>query len=263
MIEKCIPKPAIAADSWEIGKIAMEHRKIIENFQEDLLYFGQNLPPSFGRFPQWTNNISRFNLIQFDLMVLRVNIIKNIEKENWQFIIDNENEIVKGAELDYQFMDKDTLTLIIETLIKKSHLHALSIGLKIGHILGDQQNFDFSSLSYLMGLLIFPSVFETNAWLPTYESIRSKQLDRRYLIEQYLQYIHDLKGGMEENDQAPVYASTSNKPGRKRMAYIAQNTSDTSKFEQFEARNKAIYPITSDAHQILPMISLEVYNIKF
>lgn len=262
LIEMCTMKPAISEESWSIASKAADPRKMMDQFQTDLQEFGSSIPPGFDNFPQWKKSIRNFSMEQFKLLVLRLKIVKCLNNGDWQFILDNEEAIVKGMELDPAFIDLDTFTYIIETILVNFHIKALALGLKIGSLLSDVPNFEFSSLASLMGMLIFPTIYESTEWLPTRDAIRVRKEDRQSQVNSYITKSNALKN--EQGMGTPTALSESQLKGKRRGRMAIQmnsnSQSDALDFELIEKRNQLIYPTLCDSKILLPMISLEMYN---
>jgi hypothetical protein len=246
LIEKCLVPDEIDVNSWSVNCLSSENKRISEKFQEDLMKFGQNIPPSFGRFPTWTDVIRKMNLIQFNLVVLRLNLVKNILAGKWDYIIEREADINTGLEIDPEFMDIHVITLIIETLLKNKHSKALSFGLKIGQILCDQSRFDFSSLGFLMGILIFPTVFDSQEWLPAQEISVSEDMSKK--VASYL-------------DKVAPYKMKFDTGRRRTIVPVAAENKSPEETDKYLARTNSLNPYVSDSKRILPMISLEMLII--
>jgi hypothetical protein len=261
LIEQCMPKPAIQESAWGISSLPADARKMSEIFQKELNDYGFSIPPGFERFPQWTKIIKQFNQIQFNLLALRLKLINHVQEGDWQFVLKKETEIIKGMEQDPEFMDMETFSLIMEAMLVKSHLKALSMGLKVGQLLSDVPSFDFATLAPLMGTLIFPTVYDGQRWLPTQEAIRSRKEDRQFQMGQYLSHVNDLRQTYEDEKAAMMSNISSNKSGRRRMVLNVNSSQKDSKInDTLEQRNKSVIPIVSDSKQVLPMVSLEMYH---
>ncbi|KAJ3332835.1 hypothetical protein HDU76_012899 [Blyttiomyces sp. JEL0837] len=106
--------------------------------------------------------------LEFEMVVLRYNILVDAIKGSWENIVKAEKMILKGMEMDPTFMEPDTLKLLIETVLPNDFIRGLSIGARFAEVVEDTSRATGSSrfieLSGLIGLLLFPTVFETSYW---------------------------------------------------------------------------------------------------
>eukprot|EP00842_Homolaphlyctis_polyrhiza_P005641 jgi/Hompol1/6078/HPOL_002210-RA len=84
-------------------------------------------------------------------------------------------ERASGMEADPGFLDRDTLQYLVEEVITRSYLKGLSMGLRFGEIIADTPRSRFDQLASMMGLLLFPTVYDAIEWLPDAENTLAHQ----------------------------------------------------------------------------------------
>ncbi|KAJ3086309.1 hypothetical protein HK102_013306 [Quaeritorhiza haematococci] len=149
-------------------------KEMVDRFRQDLEAFGYFLPPRFAEFPQWYNAVPAKLRLDFEMVVLRYNILADVAKGAWENIVKAEKMICKGLETDPTFLDAETTRLLIETVLPHDYLQALQIGLRLAEVIEDtpaavSQQLRFSDWWETMHLLLFPTTFDVERWLPEVE----------------------------------------------------------------------------------------------
>ncbi|KAI8912774.1 hypothetical protein EDD86DRAFT_245639 [Gorgonomyces haynaldii] len=259
LIEQCTFVPPIDPNQWSVSSQPGEPKKMIQQFKSDLEQFTTLLPPGYGLNKHWTGAIHSWSQLQYDLVVLRFKLVTALQQGNWQFVIENEKSILKGMDVDPEFMDAGTVTLMVEQLIVKSFMKASTIGLKVSQLLSDVQKFEFGSLSSFLPLLIFPTVFDQAEWLPTREKLRQTADERQNLVEKYMKRSKETQ---ETKTRGRSSTTTGNKnQGRRRVA-LQMEAPESKPVTESDPRIKQLMPYVSDSKQILPMVSLELKLMK-
>ncbi|KAJ3271033.1 hypothetical protein HDV01_007114 [Terramyces sp. JEL0728] len=239
LIELCtVPKP-IAESAWGIGE---GNELDMVKIRNDFIKYSYGLPPRFDAYPQWQTIISTFTQLQYDLAVLRHKICSGLEDGNWEIVLKLEEEFMVGMEVDHEFIDVETIEMILKTLLVNKYKKGLTVGLGLGQLLADVPKYRFDALAELMSLMIFPTIFEPFDWLPGKDTdlMKANSLVRQDTLERYLQYVQDEheKGNMD------VRSSKQIKPDDDRTA------------------RKLIASTLGESKQALPMLSLELRMLK-
>ncbi|KAJ3306585.1 hypothetical protein HDV03_004714 [Kappamyces sp. JEL0829] len=266
LIKLCSTRPAIDPASWVVA--SRDHLDL-QTVRADLKDFSYGLPPRFDQFPQWLTVVSDFAQIQFDLVLLRHQVTSEVNKGNWEIILEKEKSILSGMELDDEFMDIDTIRQIVETLLVNKYLKGMSIGLALGQLLADVPKFKFDSLADIMALLVFPTVFESPDWLPEKDLDLLKQNGkaRQDYVTRYLAFLKEEK----EREQTPVSIGLGHlgsrgkrfsKPPEKPMPKAVRMQSPGEESPDAKTSRKLVRNIMGDGKKALPMVSLELRLIK-
>lgn len=243
LINLCSSRPPIKNSEWEIGS---QTECAINDVCESLKKFAIGLPPDFGRFPQWKDNvISDGNAIQFSLALLKHKISNDVKAGNWEILLEKESEILQGMEIDEDFIGIETITIIIETLLKNRYLKAMSLGLSMGQILSDVPKFQFELMSDNMALLLYPTVFDAFE-LSGRDVSKQTSNCRQEIITNFL----NSKKKESESDSS------------KKMQEKKGNAVKSNAAEAKSGLNKSVRSILNDGKRALPMISLEIKILK-
>ncbi|KAJ3256679.1 hypothetical protein HK103_005174 [Boothiomyces macroporosus] len=239
LIDLCsIPKP-IPESAWGIAEFNELDMLKIKN---DLIKYSYGLPPRFDAYPQWHSVISTFTQLQYDLAVLRHKICTGLEEGNWEVILKHEEEFMVGMEVDHEFIDVETIELVLKTLLVNKFKKGLTMGLGLGQLLADVPKYRWESLAELMSLMIFPTIFEQSDWLPDKDTdlMKNVSLVRQDTLERYLQHVKDenTKGNMDVRSSKLVKA------------------------DDDRAAKKVIATTLGESKQALPMVSLELRMLK-
>ena len=198
LLKLLVPQLEIQETEWSIDSVDKgDYRAMMVAFLTDLEKFAYGLPPRFGLFPQCTSMIDPNVAHQCNLVNLRFNILDQVFLQgNWNSIVESEKAIYSGMESDPEFMDQETLKLLVEEVITHNYLKGMSMGLRFGEIVADTPKSNFERLSELMGLLLFPTVYESMEWLPQPEVILHKEKidDRQAKIVEYLAKLKRMRG---------------------------------------------------------------------
>ncbi|KAJ3311051.1 hypothetical protein HDV04_004471 [Boothiomyces sp. JEL0838] len=239
LIDLCsTPKP-IPESAWGIAEFNELDMLKIKN---DLIKYSYGLPPRFDAYPQWHSVISTFTQLQYDLAVLRHKICTGLEEGNWEVILKHEEEFMVGMEVDHEFIDVETIELVLKTLLVNKFKKGLTMGLGLGQLLADVPKYRWESLAELMSLMIFPTIFEQSDWLPDKDTdlMKNVSLVRQDTLERYLQHVKDenTKGNMDVRSSKLVKA------------------------DDDRAAKKVIANTLGESKQALPMVSLELRMLK-
>ncbi|KAL2911216.1 hypothetical protein HK105_209324 [Polyrhizophydium stewartii] len=150
-------------------------RDMVLAFRRDLETYGYGLPPRYADFTQWTEMIDNWTQLQLDLVILRFNIVDEVQRGNWRAIVDKEKKLYTGLEADPEFLDRDTIQMFTESVITNAFMKGLSMGLRFGEIVADTPKSRFDLLAPVMALLLFPTVFDSVEWLPDAEKVLARQ----------------------------------------------------------------------------------------
>jgi hypothetical protein len=250
LIELCQGRSSIKSDQWTVGsKETCSFSEVKKDFEN----YCYGLPPRFGEYFQLNSTIPENIKEQFKLVILRELIVSEITNGNWQVILDKEEEILKGIEFDVEFLDMETMVVLIETALKNSFLKGLTIGLALGKSLANSANIRVENAAHLMHLLVFPTVYDSCPWIPTNESslLDLKSDKRQEYIRNYLQT-------QEVEEQKPESRKVGRRqPSRKRGAVLFSLSGELDDNAQNPGK-KRISAIMSDSKLALPMISLEL-----
>ncbi|KAJ3192143.1 hypothetical protein HK101_006978 [Irineochytrium annulatum] len=188
MIELCTARPPLDASAWSIAtgsvnkfsgkptaksteeeaqRLAQLDLEMIEKIRVELENVSYYLPPSFGLWEQWYATIPSQTKLEFEMVVLRFNILVDVLKGNWETIVKAEKMISKGMEMDPTFMEPDTLQLLIECVLPNDFTRGLSMGIRFAEVIEDLPNGSatFTQLTSLFHLLLFPTVYDHASWL--------------------------------------------------------------------------------------------------
>jgi WD domain, G-beta repeat len=264
LIELCTKRPPIPAESWELGH---QEKHDIDLAREELRELSYGLPPNFASFPQWSKSVSDFVYIQFDLVLLRHSITSEINRGNWEIIIQKEKVIMSGMELDDEFLDMDTIGIMIEQLLVHRYMKGISMGLALGQLLADVPKFKFEALGEIMSLFVCPTVYDTAQWIRMDLDIFKQTSNARqaYMV-QYLQHLKDSQASAGPQGMAAIVS----KPvvGKQRRPTLTRaqrphiaGPGGNNEYNQKNAR-KLIKDVMGDGKRALPMVSLELRLIK-
>ncbi|KAJ3323048.1 hypothetical protein HDV06_002494 [Boothiomyces sp. JEL0866] len=190
LIDLCTIPKQIPESAWGIGEFNELDMLKIKN---DLIKYSYGLPPRFEAYPQWNSIISTFTQLQYDLAVLRHKICSGLEEGNWEVIIKHEEEFMVGMEVDHEFVDVETIEMVLKTLLVNKYKKGLTMGLGLGQLLADVPKYRFDALAELMALMVFPTIFEPFDWLPDKDTdlMKNVSLVRQDTLERYLQFVKE------------------------------------------------------------------------
>jgi hypothetical protein len=274
LIKYCSTRPAIMPDEWSIAS-----KDVINNeeVRKDLKNFSYGLPPNFGQFPQWLDIISDFGQIQFGLVLLRHQVTSEVKNGNWEIILQKEKSIIAGMGVDDEFMDIDTLSLIVETLLMNRYMKGMSIGLALGQLLADVPRFKFETLAEIIGLLVFPTVYDSLEWIPE-NLMEQKASERQEYVKKFILFAKEerpVSSQMFAKEERPVSSQSQTvltsvglmgSRSHRSRTVNAQNMPKPIKSDEnngyIKISRKQINAILGDAKKALPMVSLEIRLIK-
>lgn len=251
LIKLCTSRPAINSESWNIGR---EDNCNIQSIRDELNECGYGLPSNFDSFPQWSNMISDFVQIQFGLALLRHTITSEIKKGNWEILILKENSIMTGMEVDDEFMDIETIGLILETLLVNNYMKGMAMGLGLGQLLADVPKFHFESLGDIMSLFVYPTVYDSWVIEKDLDLMKQNTNLRQDYIKKYLQQIQEEK----ELQSGPIGGLLG---GLNRFRGSPKRGGDRDENDT-KLPSKSKRAVMGDGKKALPMVSLEIRLIK-
>ncbi|KAJ3219666.1 hypothetical protein HDU67_010028 [Dinochytrium kinnereticum] len=217
MIELCTAKQPIDASAWSIPPILVNKlgdtisssaskeesaqlaAEAIHKFRTDVDSYSYFLPPNFGHFKQWYDMVPSQCRLEFEMVVLRFNILVDVLKGNWETILKAEKMICKGMETDTTFMEPDTLKLLIEAVLPNDFIKGLAMGIHFAEVIEDLPSSQsrFFELAGLFHLLLFPTVYDPSSWLVEPSNIEKTWRDGRGMIRrqawlrEYLDYLQN------------------------------------------------------------------------
>ncbi|KAJ3021921.1 UNVERIFIED_CONTAM: hypothetical protein HDU68_009406 [Siphonaria sp. JEL0065] len=280
MIELCTAKEPISPASWAIANrggvsLAGSLRKIVgpwkdegkeggkemvERFRMDLETYSYFLPPRFGEFKRWYELIPAKTRLELEMVILRFNILVDVSKRNWENVLKAEEMVCKGIQSDPTFMEPDYLKLLIESVIPNDFSRGLSMGHKLVQEVERSGSSSvpsrFPRLSGLIGLLLFPTVFESATWITDPSNLERKWVEgrgprmRQIWVRGFLDDEH--KKTIEKGNSK---GSTQPKVQKRRGGEIVQEDDERKKTSAIEA-------LLSDPAAVLNMISTEIKVLK-
>ncbi|KAK6094270.1 hypothetical protein MT418_005345 [Batrachochytrium dendrobatidis] len=184
-------------------------RDMVVAFREDLETYGYGLPPGYGIHTHNFSIVDKLIQSQFDLTVMRFKIVDQVLQGNWQAIIDNEKALYSGMETDSELLDCDTIQFFTEELITHSLLKGMTMVLKFGELVADTPKAHFENLASTMGLLLFPTVYDSAEWLPDLQSnlAAQPQIERQATIEDYVSRVRRMRLSFGEDIVSPTIYS--------------------------------------------------------
>lgn len=255
LIQECTPLPSVSETSWGINMFPEDVKKMREMFKGELDQFSRNIPPGFSKMQQWTSSITNSNNLQFDLMHLRYKIVSKLQAGDWKYVLDHMDSLQSGIEFDPDFLDTDTISLIIETLLVKSHLQALILSVSISQHLTGGPRLDFTSLATSMGYLVFPSVYESVEWIPTRDMVLRRKDVKQHIIIAYLDSRNAKRQNIIDAQTEGARDSSRCQPRRRKFGVSLINPTTNGDNEQPKSELAAVL---GESKYILPMVSLEM-----
>ncbi|KAI9356494.1 hypothetical protein DFJ73DRAFT_822797 [Zopfochytrium polystomum] len=199
---------------------------MVEKFRSDLEIFSYYLPPGFGTFKKWYEMIPSKTRLEFEMIVLRYNILVDAAKGSWENIVKAEKMILKGMEVDPTFMEPDTLKLLVEAVLPHDYTQGLGMGIKFVEIVDatcsatttnsmttNTSKNRFQQLGSLISLLLYPTVFDGADGLVDPSNLEAYWGDgrgsgvRQVWVRQYLEEqktatsVQSPVGAAEKNDE--------------------------------------------------------------
>ncbi|KAJ1336239.1 hypothetical protein BSLG_007467 [Batrachochytrium salamandrivorans] len=182
-------------------------RDMVVAFREDLETIGYGLPPQYSDLCRSMSIIDSWTQRQFDLTCLRFKIVDRVLQGDCQAIVEHEKEIYAGMEADPEFLDQDTIQFFTEEVITYSYLKGMTMGLKFGELVADTPKLHFDTLSSTMGLLLFPTIYDTVEWLPDIQTSLAHQPKsiRQAIFSDYVAKVRQMR--VVSDKSAPVTPS--------------------------------------------------------
>ncbi|KAJ3099377.1 hypothetical protein HDU97_003250 [Phlyctochytrium planicorne] len=236
MIELCTAKQPIEPSTWSIPPLVVNrlgdamgslvttednskvNAEAIAKFRADLDQFSYFLPPSFGLQKQWYDMVPSQCRLEFEMVVLRFNILVDVLKGNWETIVKAEKMICKGMETDPTFMEPDTLKLLIEAVLPNDFIKGISMGIHFAEVIEDLPSIQsrFFELAGLFHLLFFPTVYDQASWLVEPSNLERSWKDgrgsqqRQIWLREYLDFLQNKDSDLSPRASmlSPTEAST-------------------------------------------------------
>jgi len=196
LIDICTPYPEIKAEDWEFPTMKSEESLVsycdkenIKQFKEDLENYSVKLPPGYAsQDEKWLGGINEELKKEIKIVQLRINTLSSIKSNKWEYIIQNKDKLLEVLEKDPLFMEADEIKQMISCLIPHDHLCALKIGLELNKMFDEQENRDYSDLTAVNHILLFPTVYDTDenmiTLIPELENnISRNSVDTSALVE--------------------------------------------------------------------------------
>jgi hypothetical protein len=177
LIDICTPYPEIKAENWHFPPLQnlndnMDNhcnQEYIKQFKEDLEKYSTKLPPGYASSDEkWFGGITDKLKDDLNIVKLRINTLSSIKSNKWEFILENEEKLLDIMEKDPLFMEVDEIKQMISCIIIHNHLAALKIGLKINKIFDSQEDRNYSDLTSINHILLFPTVYDIDMNMITY-----------------------------------------------------------------------------------------------
>jgi WD40 repeat protein len=260
LIQLCTMRNAIGQSEWKLGDL---NSLSMEEVKKDLDDFTYGLPPGFGEFQQWHKLVPDYLQIQFDLVQLRHQIVSEIKKGNWEIIVEKEKKILTGMEIDDEFLDIQTIELIVKTTLLHNFMKGLSIGLGMGQLLADIPKFNFESLSNIMSLLVYPTVYDTHDWIldKDMELMKQDSNTRQLYVQKYVEY-RAAKAAVANPVAMLLNSRQRTNTGPKEPVSLPAMSRKANEDEDVKSPKKMIKSIVGDGKAALPMVSLEMRMLK-
>ncbi|ORX76164.1 WD40 repeat-like protein [Anaeromyces robustus] len=197
LINICTPYPEIKPEDWEFPPLQKSEENIanyckqeyIKQFKEDLEKYTSKLPPGYAsKEEKWLGGITEKLKEDIKIVQLRINVLSSIKSDKWEFIIENKDKLLEVLKKDTLFMEPDEIKQMIACLIPHDHLTALKMGLELNKMFDSQEERDYSDLTAINHLLLFPTVYDTDenmvTLLPELEtSLSVNTIDTNNLVD--------------------------------------------------------------------------------
>ncbi|KAI8614384.1 hypothetical protein BC830DRAFT_1127577 [Chytriomyces sp. MP71] len=282
MIELCTAKEAIDPASWAVAnrgglslvgtlrKVVGQWKdegkegglEMVERFKKDLEEFTYYIPPRFGEFKRWYDLIPTKTRLDLEMVILRFNTLVDVSKKNWESVLKAEQMVCKGIENDPSFMEPDYLKLLIESVLPNDYLRGLSMAYNLAQSVDQcgspQSPSRFPQLSGLVGLSLFPTVFESATWITDPSNLERRWSDGRGPKMRQIW----VRGFLDDNVKLAALTRTAVDPNQKLSKQGVITSSDAIQIEYDRKRSIAIGNLLSDSKSILRMISTEIRVLK-
>ncbi|KAJ3111542.1 hypothetical protein HK100_002653 [Physocladia obscura] len=185
MIDLCTPKDVIYPITWAVANrggisVAGSIRKIAGQWKEEGKEGGKEM---VERIRMYQTVIPAKNRTEFESAVLKFNTLVDAGKKNWENILKAEDIVCKGIKQDPTFFESDYLKLLVECVLPNDYTRGLSFGFKIAQVvdlsLSPATQYKFLELAGMIGLLLFPTVFESETWIIDPSNLERKWIDGR------------------------------------------------------------------------------------
>ncbi|KAI9100646.1 hypothetical protein DFS34DRAFT_592528 [Phlyctochytrium arcticum] len=171
LLELCTARPPIPPTSWSVPPPGMEEERValseaVMKFQEELREAVYFLPPSYGNFMAAAAMIMPKLKLEFERTMLRCNLVTEALIGGWENIVKAEKMLCKGMELDQYYINSKTLQLFLQSVLPHDLIKGLTMGLKFCEVIEDTEMVAFSATAEALGLLLFPTAYDSSTWLP-------------------------------------------------------------------------------------------------
>ncbi|KAJ3123100.1 hypothetical protein HK098_002223 [Nowakowskiella sp. JEL0407] len=138
-------------------------REMVDRFRADLDSFSYFLPPNFTAMTQWVCPANEKSKLEFENLVLRFNTLVHVAKGEYEEVAKAENAIIKGMESDNTYMDGETLTYILKSILPFDYPRGLHMGIRFAEIYEDTNARDFSELNEMLLLMLYPTTYDSES----------------------------------------------------------------------------------------------------
>ncbi|TPX32922.1 hypothetical protein SmJEL517_g04101 [Synchytrium microbalum] len=168
VLNLCRPKPAITEAEYVIDGSKEGGPQVVQEFRKGLDEWCIGLPPAFDLQP-WLSLLPSTVKQEFDGVTFRLNLSNDIATGNWQNIVKYEKSLLQSMSSDPQYLDIEILKSIVDCIFPHEPVRAMHICLKSAEIAEDVSPTKFSEFSELLWVCLFPSVYDSEKFLPPLE----------------------------------------------------------------------------------------------
>ncbi|KAI8899141.1 hypothetical protein BC833DRAFT_586981 [Globomyces pollinis-pini] len=253
LIKLCTMKEAVDDNSWSVGAMGeLSHQKA----QEMLKSYSYGFPPNFSSFPQWKSVIPQWVQLQYDLVVFRHQLATQVKQGNFDYIFEKEKSFILGLEADHEFIDNNLLYTLLQNSLLHKYQKGMQLIIQMSELLADIPKYSFDNLSDILTLIMFPTVYDSDNWLPDKELDYSRFNfnERQRSLQEYLDHVKSFNEGEGALKSSPVSPKSP-----KNILVTHQVLPDGG---EFTSMRKAIRNVMGDTKLGLPMLSLEMRMIN-
>ncbi|KNC99568.1 uncharacterized protein SPPG_04957 [Spizellomyces punctatus DAOM BR117] len=289
LLDLCTPRSAIEPTTWNIPPPSSEEFRTagedaVERLRRELEMWTYFLPPGFGEVMAVSGMLKQKLRLEYEMALLRCNIISDVLKGGWETLVKAEKMICKGMEMDPYYVNGKTLQLFVRSILPHDLVKGLTLGLKLAEIVEDTPSRSFADTAETIGIMLFPTTYDDARWLPaadTADSDHPLAFSRTKILAEYvekllLEDIKDLESG-QGPDQEANSASTSavglegaNKGKVSTMDRSVKVTGDrrrllagiSGKALPGERKCLSLRALAEDPGLVLPMVRMEIRFAK-
>ncbi|ORY38759.1 WD40 repeat-like protein [Rhizoclosmatium globosum] len=280
MIDLCTPRDGISPGEWAVagqgGKsLVGSLRKVIgpwreegkeggkemvERFRIDLDTVSYFLPPGFGDRKRWIDLIPPKTKLDFQMVSTRHNILLDVGKKNWEAVFSAQETITTSITTDPTFHTPDFLHLLTESLLPIDFPRALSFSTTLMKAVARHTTW-FGEVAGMLGLLLFPTVFEGATWITEPSNLERRWSEGRggkmrgVWVRGFLEEKAGGAGGEKEKEKVGKKEEGGGKASKRRGAELVQENEDRKKQSAVEA-------LMGDSDAVLSMLSTEIKILK-